>query len=155
MANEFDLNAVMNVVLWWTGTSGDNITRKALPDSLLPFLPVAQEGEQAALSLMDMLCMLTEIIMMGFDSKVDHFETVGEWLEILGKFWCNHSVKLTRKIRARLNSAPPHVNVTFMVFTGNEPRTTVPNTEAKFAEMAEHDSIEFPLATNPAPRNEP
>ena len=155
MAGSFDLNAVMDVVLWWTNSSGDNLTRQALPDSLLPFLPIAMEGEPMALSIMEMLCLLTEIIMMGFNSDLDHFDTISEWLEILGKFWTNHSVKLTRKIRARLHGSPPHVNVTFMVYTGNNPRVTVPNTAARFAEMVRDDSIEFTLAPNTAPRNEP
>ena len=155
MSSSFNLNAYMEFVFWWTSSSGDNLTRDSLPESLRTFLPVAQEGAEIGFSLSEMLFLLTEVLMIRLNTDEEVFTTVQDWLNALGNYWSTNTTKLTNMVRARIQAAHPRIRSSFMVYQDGQPRESIPDSAATFYDMVQTNTIDFRISANTAPENEP
>ena len=142
--SNINVNAVRDFILWWTSSSGDELTRSMAPQNLALFFEYFQrQAERVAFSKVELLMLFTEILMSELVSNLESFDSISEWLEALGEYWAAETGRWQREMNLKLAVVNPMTTVSIMVYTEGRPREVTPRLAADFRRMVDEDRIEI------------
>ena len=132
--------------LWWESADGDARTRSVLPRGLEDFVSLKEEYEStAAVSIIEVAFIFTEILMKELGSKSERFVSIDEWLDSLLKYYRAEKPRWRAAIVAFLRSERPVCQLSPAVYCQGARRVEIPSNDADFRRMVDNDPIFFAL----------
>ena len=142
--NPAEITEVMDFIMWWTSSTGDELTKRFAPDNLTSFFDYFDSpAGRIGFSAMELLMLFTEILMTELTSNLEAFDNVNEWLQALGEYWAAETARWKAAIMARMAEARPMVKVSIMVYEHDEPRRAKPTLPSEFKDMLDTNRFEI------------
>ena len=99
----------------------------------------------AAVSVIEVAFIFTEILMKELDSKSERFVSIDEWLDSLLKYYRAEKPRWRAAIIAFLESDRPVCQLSPVVYHQGARRADIPANAAEFRHMVDNDPIFFAL----------
>ena len=127
----------MDFLLWWTSSAGDQRTREASPETLRGLFNGLSTDFYGAT---EQLLIFSQILMEHLGSGEERFDSVGEWLDILGEHWSGETQRWRRELAVTMTN-PRSLAVSCLVTRAGQLRGVIPRSAGDFGQMLENDAI--------------